>query len=60
VFQFFLGNVAYQEALAVTEAAVVNIMSSASGLFTLFLAAGFPSSDQDKFTLTKFLIVVFS
>ncbi|XP_077997239.1 solute carrier family 35 member F5-like [Glandiceps talaboti] len=59
-FVFFLGNMAYQEALADTQVAVVNILSSTSGLFTLLLAALFPSSHGDKFTLTKLVSVLFT
>ncbi|XP_077865118.1 solute carrier family 35 member F5-like [Saccoglossus kowalevskii] len=55
---FFLGNFSYQEALADTQVAVVNILSSTSGLFTLVLAAMFPSSHGDKFTLTKLVAVL--
>ncbi|XP_064646620.1 solute carrier family 35 member F5-like isoform X2 [Lineus longissimus] len=57
---FFFGNLAYQEALKDTEAGVVNVLSSTSGLFTLVLAAMFPSSSMDKFTLSKFVCVLFS
>ncbi|XP_070570117.1 solute carrier family 35 member F5-like [Ptychodera flava] len=57
---FFLGNISYQEALADTQVAVVNILSSTSGLFTLVLAAMFPSSHGDKFTLTKLVSVLFT
>nr|CAB3266246.1 solute carrier family 35 member F5-like [Phallusia mammillata] len=55
---FFLGNVAYQEALNVTDMAVVNIMSSMSGVFTLILAGMFPSRPADQFSLTKFLAIL--
>lgn len=57
-----MGNYGYQIALSDTEAGVVNVISSTSGLFTLVLAAIFPSSTSDKFTLSKlasvFLMVV--
>lgn len=57
-FQWFAGNYAYQLALSDTKAGVVNIISSASGLFTLILAAIFPSSLADKFTLSKLFAVM--
>ncbi|XP_066963689.1 solute carrier family 35 member F5 isoform X1 [Macrobrachium rosenbergii] len=50
---WFLGNYGYQIALSDTQAGVVNVISSTSGLFTLMLAAIFPSSISDKFTLSK-------
>ena len=40
---WFGGNFCYQAALAETEAAVVNVLSASSSLFTLILAAIFPS-----------------
>ena len=50
----------YQEALSKTSAAVTNILSSTSGIFTLLLAAGFPSSPSDKFSLSKLVAVLVS
>ena len=58
IFQWFVGNYAYQIALSDTEAGVVNVISSASGLFTLILAAIFPSSVADKFTISKLVSVL--
>ncbi|XP_045135672.1 solute carrier family 35 member F5-like [Portunus trituberculatus] len=55
---WFAGNYAYQIALSDTEAGVVNVISSASGLFTLILAAIFPSSVADKFTISKLISVL--
>lgn len=55
---FFAGNIAYQEALAITEVAVVNVLSSTSSLFTLILSAAFPSDERDKFTLCKLFAVL--
>ncbi|KAG7158844.1 Solute carrier family 35 member F5-like 3 [Homarus americanus] len=55
---WFAGNYSYQIALSNTEAGVVNIISSTSGLFTLILAAIFPSSLTDKFTLSKLASVL--
>lgn len=55
---WFLGNYGYQIALSDTEAGVVNVISSTSGLFTLILAAIFPSSSVDRFTLSKLFSVL--
>lgn len=57
---WFLGNYCYQAALSKTEAAVVNILSSSSGLFTLLLSSLFPSESSDKLTLSKLCAVLFS
>uniref|UniRef100_A0A4X2LG31 Solute carrier family 35 member F5 n=1 Tax=Vombatus ursinus TaxID=29139 RepID=A0A4X2LG31_VOMUR len=57
-FVRFLANLSYQEALSDTQVATVNISSSASGLFTLILAAVFPSNSGDRFTLSKLLAVI--
>ncbi|KAG9329692.1 hypothetical protein JZ751_030054 [Albula glossodonta] len=57
-FVWFLANLSYQEALSDTQVAIVNILSSTSGLFTLILAAIFPSNSSDRFTLSKLLAVV--
>uniref|UniRef100_A0A1A8M318 Solute carrier family 35 member F5 n=2 Tax=Nothobranchius pienaari TaxID=704102 RepID=A0A1A8M318_9TELE len=59
-FVWFLANLSYQEALSDTQVAVVNILSSTSGLFTLILAAIFPSNSSDRFTLSKLLAVALS
>ncbi|XP_055494572.1 solute carrier family 35 member F5-like isoform X4 [Leucoraja erinacea] len=57
-FVWFLANFSYQEALSDTQVAIVNILSSTSGLFTLLLAAMFPSNSGDRFTLSKLLAVI--
>lgn len=57
-FQWFAGNYAYQIALSDTEAGVVNVISSTSGLFTLILAAIFPSTVADKFSISKLISVL--
>jgi len=57
---WFIGNLAYQEALVYTEAGVVNVLSSTSSLFTLIFAAVFPSNSNDKFTLSKLCTVLLS
>ncbi|XP_015264642.1 PREDICTED: solute carrier family 35 member F5 [Gekko japonicus] len=59
-FVWFLANFSYQEALSDTQMAIVNILSSTSGLFTLILAAVFPSNSGDRFTLSKLLAVILS
>lgn len=59
-FVWFLANFSYQEALSDTQVAIVNILSSTSGLFTLILAAVFPSNSGDRFTLSKLLAVILS
>lgn len=55
---WFVANYSYQEALLGTEAAIVNILSSTSGLFTLILAAVWSSGPGDKFTLSKLIAVL--
>lgn len=57
---WFGGNYCYQAALSDTEAAVVNVLSASSSLFTLILAAIFPSEPGDRITLSKFAAVCFS
>ncbi|CAH1788708.1 unnamed protein product [Owenia fusiformis] len=59
-FIWYGANLAYQEALKDTEAGIVNVLSSTSGLFTLVLAALFPSAASDKVTLSKFVAVLLS
>jgi len=57
-FVFFAGNVAYQEALSLAPVAIVNIFSNTSVIFTLFIAAMFPSTISDRFNITKLLAVL--
>ncbi|KAM7428869.1 hypothetical protein ABFA07_020209 [Porites harrisoni] len=57
---WFCANCSYQEAIAHTSPAAVNILSSSSGLFTLILASVFQSSSADKFSITKLLAVLMS
>ncbi|XP_058508445.1 solute carrier family 35 member F5-like isoform X2 [Solea solea] len=59
-FVWFLANLSYQEALSDMQVAIVNILSSTSGLFTLILAAIFPSNSTDRFTLSKLVTVALS
>lgn len=57
---YFLAQLSYQEALDKTGAAgIVNVLSSTSSVFTLILAAIFPSNTNDKFTLSKLVCVLF-
>ncbi|XP_075169361.1 solute carrier family 35 member F5 [Haematobia irritans] len=55
---WFLANYLFQVSLQMTETAVVTLLSSSSSLFTLALAAFFPSASGDKFTITKIIAVV--
>lgn len=57
-FLWFVANYSYQEALLDTEAGIVNILSSTSGLFTLVLAAIWSSGPSDRFTLSKLIAVL--
>jgi len=57
---WFAGNYSYQAALADTEAAVVNVVSASSCLFTLILSAMFPSTAMDRLNLTKIVAVLFT
>lgn len=57
---WFVANYTFQAALVYTEASSVALLSSSSSIFTLLLAAIFPSSVADKFTLSKFIAVIFS
>lgn len=57
---WFSANYTYQVALLRTEAGVVNILSSTSSLFTLILAAIYPSSNVDKFTISKLVAILLS
>ena len=53
-----MANFSYAEALKDTEAGIVNVLSSTSGLFTLVCAAVYPSSGADRFTLSKLVAVL--
>jgi hypothetical protein len=50
----------FQLALEPSETAMVTLLSSTSSFFTLILAAAFPSSSGDRFTLSKFFAVILS
>ncbi|XP_018013997.1 solute carrier family 35 member F5 [Hyalella azteca] len=55
---WFLGNYSYQMALSISHSGIINVVSSTSGLFTLILAAVFPSASGDAFTVSKLLTVL--
>nr|CAD7267564.1 unnamed protein product [Timema shepardi] len=57
---WFVANYTYQIALKETEAGIVTVLSSTSSLFTLVLAALFPSNLGDRFTLSKLVAVCIS
>lgn len=55
-----MANYTYQISLVKTESGLVTVLTSISSLFTLFLAAFFPSNGGDKFTLSKLVAVSIS
>ncbi|XP_045481851.1 solute carrier family 35 member F5 [Harmonia axyridis] len=55
---WFTGNYFYQLALMKTEIGMVNVLSSTSSLFTLFLASLFPSGGVDRMSLSKLFAIV--
>ncbi|XP_026468944.1 solute carrier family 35 member F5-like isoform X3 [Ctenocephalides felis] len=57
---WFAANYTFQLALSQTEAATVTVLSSTSSLFTLVLAALFPSNIGDRFTISKLIAVCLS
>lgn len=59
-FQWFIANYTYQISLEQIEDKIVIVLSSTSSLFTLFLAAFFPSNGGDKLTLSKLAAVLVS
>jgi len=59
-FPFLAGQYCYQRALALTEAAVVNILSASSSVFTLLLSGVFPSEPSDRITVSKVFAVLFN
>ncbi|XP_044577080.1 solute carrier family 35 member F5 [Cotesia glomerata] len=54
----FMANYTYQILLAQMETGNMTVVSAASSLFTLFLASFFPSSSNDKFSISKLLAVL--
>lgn len=57
---WFIANYMYQLALDPSETALVTLLSTTSSLFTLILAASFPSSIGDKFSISKLVAVALS
>jgi len=57
---WFMAHLASAEALVDPTMPLVQVLFSSSGLFTLILAAIYPSSNLDKFTLSKLVAVLFS
>lgn len=55
---WFIANYMYQLALDPSETALVTLLSTTSSLFTLALAASFPSSSGDRFTISKLVAVM--
>lgn len=54
---WFIANYTFQLALDPSEAALVTLLSTTSSIFTLVLAASFPSSQGDRFTISKLIAV---
>jgi solute carrier family 35, member F5 len=54
---WFIANYMFQLALDPSETALVTLLSTTSSLFTLGLAASFPSSNGDRFTISKLVAV---
>ncbi|CAO1348452.1 unnamed protein product [Diamesa serratosioi] len=57
---WFVANYMFQLALGPSETALVTLLSTTSSFFTLGLAAIFPSSIGDRFTISKLFAVFFS
>ncbi|CAG9800718.1 unnamed protein product [Chironomus riparius] len=57
---WFIANYMFQLALDPSEAALVTLLSTTSSIFTLVLAASFPSSSGDRFTVSKLIAVSLS
>lgn len=57
---WFIANYMFQLALDPSETALVTLLSTTSSLFTLALAASFPSSSGDRFTISKLFAVLLS
>lgn len=55
---WFIANYTLQLALDPSDTATITVMSSSSTLFTICLAAIFPSSFGDKFTCSKLICVI--
>ncbi|ELT94817.1 hypothetical protein CAPTEDRAFT_20302 [Capitella teleta] len=57
---FFFCHLAIEEALHDADTGLVHVLSSTSGVFTLILAAIFPSTSGDRITLSKIVAVIIS
>lgn len=57
---WFIANYMFQLALDPSDPALVTLLSTTSSLFTLALAASFPSASGDKFTISKLVAVLIS
>ena len=55
---WFLGNYLNVLALEKTALSYVEVLSSTSTVFVLFMSAAFPMGSQDKISLTKFLGII--
>lgn len=54
---WFVANYMFQLALEPSETALVTLLSTTSSVFTLILAASFPSSSGDRLTVSKLIAV---
>lgn len=54
---WFIANYTFQLALDPSETGLVTLLSTTSSIFTLLLAASFPSSIGDRFTISKLIAV---
>lgn len=57
---WFIANYLFQLALEPSDTALVTLLSTTSSIFTLILAASFPSSSGDRFTISKLAAVALS
>ena len=55
---WFLGNYLGCLALEKTVLTYVEVLTSTTTVFVLFMSAAFPMSSQDKISLTKFLVII--
>lgn len=56
--QWFLANYLFQLALEPNETAIVTLLSSTTSIFTMLMAAAFPSAHGDRLTMSKVLAVL--
>jgi solute carrier family 35, member F5 len=57
---WFIANYLFQLALEPSDTALVTLLSTTSSIFTLILAASFPSASGDRFTISKLVAVALS